>query len=140
MCGGVEYTNQDKTYTVYFPNPEARLPVRTKSGELALLKWGRRRSQAGQYPQGGWARLESIHKGTWDKYFPTPVKIIVDRFMEKDHDGTSHWFDLNKGEFIQGLLVGKDNDQRIYVVTIEPDQKNAIHDRWPRIISAHTPD
>jgi hypothetical protein len=39
MCGGIEYQG-DK---VFFPNPEARLPVRTRDGGITWVPWGERR-------------------------------------------------------------------------------------------------
>jgi hypothetical protein len=64
-----------------------------------------------------------------------PVKIAVDAFMEKDNQGVSHWFDLEPGQFIQGLVAGPEGGgQRVYVVTVEPEDKS-IHDRWPRVVS-----
>ena len=135
MCGGVEYTHKDEKVTTYFPNPKAHLPVRTRNGGIKLMPWGRRKHQIGQLPVGGWARLESIEKGTWDRWFPKPVKIIIDRFMEKDIENNSHWFELTRGQCIQGLLARHDKETRIYVVTIVPEMPDAIHERWPRIIT-----
>jgi len=55
--------------------------------------------------------------------------------MEKDHNKDSHWFTLEEGQFIQGLVAHYNNEQRIYVVTVEPDPlTKQIHDRWPRIV------
>jgi putative SOS response-associated peptidase YedK len=55
--------------------------------------------------------------------------------MEQDHNKDSHWFTLEESQFIQGLVVHYNNEQRIYVVTVEPDPlTKQIHDRWPRII------
>ena len=135
MCGGVEYSHQGETHKVFFPNPYAQLPVLKKTGESELVYWGRRKEQQGLLPQGGWARLESIDKGIWEKWSPTPVKIIVDRFMEKDKERVSHWFNLEREECIQGLLARREDELRVYVVTIEPEA-DAIHNRWPRIIKA----
>ncbi len=94
MCGGVYYTQQEQDVRVYFPNPKAMLPVRQKTGEIMLLPWGRRQEQAGKLPLGGWARLDSIYAGRWDKWFPKAVKLNIKSFMEKDIEGHSHWFDL----------------------------------------------
>ena len=102
---------------------------------MAVL-WGRRKQQPGRLPLGGWARLDSIHSGRWDRWFPRPVKIRVLAFMEKDIEGSSHWFDLVEGQWIQGLLAHDGDQQRIYVVTIKPEMEGAVHDRWPRILSA----
>lgn len=135
MCGGVYYTHKGKDIRVYFPNPKATLPVRTKNHEAELLPWGRRKEQKGRLPMGGWARLDSIYAGRWDQWFPTPVKLNIKCFMEKDMEGNSHWFDLIKGQWLQGLVARYQQEQRVYVVTIEPEMMDAVHDRWPRIMN-----
>ena len=135
MCGGVYYSFSNDDLRVYFPNPKAMLPVVTRSGDPVLLPWGRRKEQSGELPKGGWARLESIHDGRWDRWFPKSVKIPVISFMEKDIEGQSHWFDLTQGQWIQGLIARDGDEQRVYVVTIAPEMPDAVHDRWPRIMS-----
>ena len=135
MCGGVTFEYQGEDFRIYFPNPNAVLPVRLKSGAHELIPWGRRREQQGLLPVGGWARLDSIYAGRWDKWFPVPVKIDLTSFMEKDYEGKSHWFDLMKGQYIQGLIARDKGEQRVYVVTIPPEPELAdIHDRWPRVM------
>ena len=120
---------------MFFPNPKAVLPVRTKTGDVELLIWGRRREEQGRLPPGGWARLDAISAGRWDKWFPTPVKLPVARFMEKDARGRSHWYDVSGGFWIQGLVARDAGERRVYVVTIEPQLEEAVHDRWPRILN-----
>jgi len=134
MCGGVYYTHNGQDVRVYFPNPKALLPVRMRDGGILLLPWGRRRQQAGHLPLGGWARLDSIHAGRWDKWQPRPVKLPIRQFMEKDVEGNSHWFDLTAGKWIQGLVARDRHERRVYVVTITPETEDAVHDRWPRIL------
>jgi hypothetical protein len=41
--GGVYYSIQDRDIRVYFLNPGAQLPVRTRDGMACGLAWGRRR-------------------------------------------------------------------------------------------------
>lgn len=135
MCGGVYYKHNGQDVRVYFPNPKALLPVITKSKKIELLPWGRRKEQHGHLPLGGWARLDSIYAGRWDKWFPVPVKLPVKQFMEKDIQGSSHWFDITAGQFIQGLIARDKHEQRVYVVTITPEFDDAVHERWPRILS-----
>lgn len=135
MCGGVYYTYNGQDVRVYFPNPKARLPAIQRDGTPGLLPWGRRQEQHGQLPLGGWARLDSIYAGRWDRWFPVPVKIPVKSFMEKDLEGHSHWYDLTRGQWIQGLVARDAHERRIYVVTVEPELEDAIHERWPRIMS-----
>lgn len=136
MCGGVQYNDDNKEITTYFPHPKAMLPIMKRDGSVMFLPWGRRQNQPGDLPLGGWARLESIEKGLWDKYHPKSVKIPLKRFMEKDHQDVSHWFDVTRGQYIQGLVARYDDEYRVYVVTITPERLNAVHERWPRIISA----
>lgn len=140
MCGGVEFKNGGKTQRIYFPNPEAALPVRLRSGTVTWLPWGRRESEAIALPQGGWARLESVQSGTWDKYHPRAVLIPAARFMEKDHDGHSRWYEVPENEWLQGLVIRHSDEPRVYVVTLAPPQElAAIHDRWPRLVSKTFP-
>jgi len=140
MCGGVYFQQGDAVLRMYFPNPKAVLPVQKKDGGLILLPWGRRQQQTGNLPLGGWARLDSIYAGRWDKYFPIPLKIPVLSFMEKDFEGNSHWYDLNKGQYLQGVLARDHNEHRVYVVTIEPEIEDAqIHSRWVRVVQAGQP-
>jgi hypothetical protein len=135
MCGGVYYNHQGADIRVYFPNPKAMLPVRTRRGDIALLPWGRRKDQQGALPLGGWARLDSIYSGRWDRWFPVPVKLPIKQFMEKDLEGSSHWYDLTRGQWIQGLVARDGHEQRVYVVTVEPQLADAVHDRWPRLVN-----
>lgn len=131
MCGAIQL--QDKQ--VFFPHPDARLPVRKRDGNLEWVRWGKRREEICSFPEGGWARLSSIRDGRWAHFNPRPVQIVVDRFMEKDTAGQRYWFDLDEGEFIQGLLITINDESRVYVVTQEADPEAArIHPRWPRIL------
>ncbi|MHB8088252.1 MAG: hypothetical protein ACYDH2_08365 [Anaerolineaceae bacterium] len=137
MCGGVKYTdNQNKTWTVYFPSPKAALPVLKKDGEIEWITWGKRKEEnAPEFPNGGWARLDSIKQGKWQRYLPRPVLIPIHSFMEKDADKVSHWFDMKPDEVLQGLLTIQDSVARVYVVTTDtPEEFTYIHDRWPRVI------
>jgi len=135
MCGGVYYEMGSQEVRLFFPNPQAQLPVLLRSGELTLLPWGRRNNQAGNLPLGGWSRLESIYSGRWDRWFPTPVKLPILHFMEKDFEDIPHWYELTKGQWIQGLIARDKHERRIYIVTIEPTHEDAVHARWPRIMS-----
>lgn len=137
MCGGIKYTdNQNKTWTVYFPSPKAALPVLKKDGAIEWVTWGKRKEEdAPVFPNGGWARLDSIKEGKWQRYQPRPVLLPIQSFMEKDHEKSSHWFDLKQDEFLQGLLTIHHDVARVYVVTTDtPEEYSYIHDRWPRVI------
>ncbi len=138
MCGGAYYNFGGSDIRVYFPNPKALLPVIKKDKSVIQLPWGRRKEQTGLLPLGGWVRLESIYAGRWDKWFPTPVKLPILQFMEKDISGNSHWFDITSGQVIQGLVAQYKNERRLYVVTIAPEFDDAVHERWPKIVTTNS--
>ena len=143
MCGGVEisgrYTRTGEQLKIYFPNPRAALPVLGAGDEAVWVPWGRRREQPGKGPAGGWARLSSIEEGKWEKYGPTRVHILATRFMEKDESKVSHWFDLEDGQVIEGLVIGTGEEQKVYVITTEaPGEHQWVHDRWPLLSASRT--
>jgi len=134
MCLDVVYEYLGMEVHTGFDNPRAQLPM-VRRGEVRLLPWGRRPRQAGQLPVGGWARLESIHAGDWDPWFPKPVRLPVQRFCERDSLGERHWYDITRGKWIQGLVASDGDEQRIYIVTLVPSGTDITFDRWPRILS-----
>jgi len=136
MCGGTSYQHEGEEIRTFFPNPRARLPVITRGGDSRLVTWGRRSGEGGSLPLGGWARLESIKSGRWNRWQPRPVRLALNAFMEKDIEGRSHWFPLTEGQWVQGLLARQGGELRVYVVTITPQMPDAVHERWPRIVSA----
>lgn len=135
MCGGVSYTIHGVKETMYFPNPYAQLPLLHKDGSVHFYPWGRRAGQVGNLPKGGWARQDSIRAGKWQYYYPLPVKIVVDAYMEKNFQDQSIWYDLKQGHYIQGLLAKLDGDIRVYIVTVQPEfELKYTHKRLPRIV------
>jgi hypothetical protein len=119
MCGGVDYRIQPKRYQVYFPQPGARLPVKTRSHGVKQVHWGRRSSEPGHLPVTGWARLESIERGAWARWRPLPVKIMVDSWQEKNKKiGQTFWHALREDEYLQGLLARLRDEERVYIVTV----------------------
>ncbi|MEL7937696.1 hypothetical protein [Pseudomonas delhiensis] len=135
MQVGSRYTRDQAAARIYFPNPKAQLPVMIE-GMLEWLPWGRRREQAGHGPAGGWARAESITEGRWAKYHPIEALIPAERFMEKDEDNSSHWFERDGGGelLISALVIGDVDDRRVYIVTgTPPDEYAWVHDRWPML-------
>ena len=94
MCGGIEYQNEK----IYFPNPQARLPVRLRGGDVTWVTWGNRKQEANSnFPNGGWARLNSIYAGKWKPWHPRPVLIAADQFMEKDQDDNRTGYRWTRG-------------------------------------------
>ncbi len=135
MCDAIEYQHNSRRQFVYFTNPYARLPLRRRSGSITLSAWGRRRDEPGSLPRGGWANRDSILAGQWDRWFPHPVQIAAQRFLIRDIHGSSHWYQVTPGHWIQGLLATEGDEVRVYVVTLTPGMPDAIHERWPRLVS-----
>lgn len=80
MCGGIQYQDQK----IYFPQPDARLPVLLRHGGVTWIIWGRRKEEAtDKFPNGGWARLDSIKAGKWKPWVPRPVLIPAESFIKK---------------------------------------------------------
>lgn len=87
------------------------------------------------FVQGGWAKLDSIQEGKWDRYNPITVNLAVDSFMEKDAEKVSHWVEVPQGKVIQALIVKGNAEKRLYVVTEDtPAEYSWVHDRWPRLV------
>lgn len=39
MCGSVKHTIKNETIRVYFPNPQAKLPILMRGRNISLLPW-----------------------------------------------------------------------------------------------------
>jgi hypothetical protein len=109
----------------FFWNKEAVLPVKSKKS-VQLMLWGNKDENI-KLPKTGWARAESLKDGKWDYLHPEPVEIPVDSGYEK-----KTWFDFAGGT--KGIVVKKDNSERVYMITEEASKeyKNKTgHDREP---------
>lgn len=136
MAEAVIFQFQNKIYTISFNNAKAVLPVKLKDGEIKLVTWGRRENENGELPLGGWARLFAIkNDNKWNLYLPKAVQIPVDKFMEKNFEGKSCWYEVTKGKCIQGLLAHENNEYRVYIVTVDPEDLMNCHYRWPHIVT-----
>lgn len=135
MCEAISFADGDRDISIYFASQRAVLPVLKKNGQICWLPWGRHQYQAGNLPLGGWAKLDRIISGKWEAYFPKAVKIPVQAFMEKDFEGRNCWYPIIKGQVLQGVVARYDREQRVYIVTIEPEREDAIYTRWPRIVT-----
>lgn len=139
MPEAVIYPYHQKIITVSFNQAGAMLPVKLKNGDLQLVAWGKRENENCEMPLGGWARLASIKNlknNRWSLYFPKPVQIPILKFMEKDFEGKACWYEVTKGKLIQGLLAKNENDYRVYIVTIDPEDLMNCHYRWPHIVTS----
>lgn len=138
MPEAMVFSYQNKIHTVYFHQTGAMLPVKLKNGECRLVPWGRRERENSDMPLGGWARLSALRdekETKWNGYFPKPVQILADKFMEKDFEGKSCWYEITKGKCIQGLLARQGDEYRVYIVTVDPEDLMNCHYRWPHVVT-----
>ena len=137
MCGGAEYIEPSgKAWKVFFPSPKAALPIKNADGSIDWVKWGVRREEPSNgFIKTGWARIETVEKGSWDKYEPQLVPLAVQSFMEKDAARKSHWIAVPPGIAVQGLVAHWEGQRLLYVVTeATPEEYSWVHDRWPRLV------
>lgn len=144
MCGGLEFPGKAEPgalglvapapVRVLFPNPKAALLVDPRRD--LWLPWGRRAEQPGDWPEGGWARVESLEKRFWTRWAPVPFVLRPLRWMEKDPARRSHWFALPEQDGILCLRLEGAPGSPAYVVT-EPSTGDWVdlHDRIPLIRS-----
>lgn len=144
MCHGIEYVLEDERLVVYFDARGAQVPVRRRSGAVEFMPWGARGERylsddntpgyLLKFPVGGWASRESIRSGAWQKFEPRPVRIVASRFVFVDAQLGARYFELKRGEYIQGLLAASGTQRRVYVVTVEPPAEHRGLQAWPRVV------
>jgi len=139
MSIAIKYQIDSTERVVTFREPQAKLPVKLKQQGGQLMLWGRRMRESGHLPFGACALLEHIQAGQWDEYFPKSVIILANAFMERDIEGVTHWHELIRGNYLQGILARHENEYRVYVVTIFPQLPTATYARWPRIVNSSHP-
>jgi hypothetical protein len=138
MPEAVIFRHQDTIHTIFFTQTNAVLPIKLKDGTCRLVKWGRREHENSEMPLGGWARQASIKNekdNRWHMYQPKPAQIPIDKFMERNFEGKICWYEITQGQCIQGLLAHEQDEYRLYIVTIDPEDLTNCHYRWPHIIT-----
>jgi putative SOS response-associated peptidase YedK len=101
----------------------------TEESGPRLMLWGNRDKDA-PFPKTGWARAESIEEGKWRYLKPKPAVIPVSYGVEK-----GKWFSIQNG--IAGLVVQKDGEERVYMLTREANPEffdHTHHDRMPVLL------
>ena len=149
MCGGVRFKYDEKleaalsemytaeqidlarasgTVQSVFWQPRPVLPA-IVDGDLRLFDWGNR-DDALKLPKTGWVRIESLDAGKWNYLRPNAVVIPAFQGVEK-----KVWFGIDHG--IQGFLVQRGDQQRVYMLTLPPTPEYRAltgHDRMPALI------
>ncbi|WP_313055253.1 hypothetical protein [Pseudomonas lopnurensis] len=63
--------------------------------------------------------MGTVERGGWAKYHPQKAYGLVQRFMEKDGESRSHWFDVEPGFALDCLLLGDGDQRQIHARLIE---------------------
>ena len=98
-------------------------------GEMRVFDWGNRDDSL-KLPKTGWLRVESLQAGKWNYLKPAPVVVPAFQGVEK-----KVWFGIDHG--IQGFLVRRGDQQRVYMLTVPPTEEYRLltgHDRMPALI------
>lgn len=121
-----EITNFNKT--------GAKLPIGTKNGRIALIRWGRREVEPGALPFGGWASQESIEQGYWNQFSPQLVQLPVLRFIDINYDSNCVWVDVLPEYSLAGLFIQNGKEKRVYVVTAKANPMQSLSNKWPKML------
>jgi hypothetical protein len=135
MCIAAWYIKGNKKIISHFCAVHALLPVqRAPSKNPKFVIWGRRKNECGQLPIGMSVTLESVKNNLWRAYDPQLVKIPVTKFMEHDLHKIAEWFDVPKGQQIQGLLLQHKNEKRLYIISVTKRMGHQIYIHWPQLV------
>jgi len=134
MCIAAYYHLTTRTEITNFSQTGAKLPISTKNGRIALIRWGRRPTEPGALPFGGWASQESIEKGVWFKYSPQLVQLPIIRFIDINYDHRCVWVDVLPEYSLAGLFIQNGKEKRVYVVTTKATTQHYISNKWPKML------
>lgn len=135
MVKAVRFHFDDREWEVRFGHPQAKLPVRDRTGNVVLKPWGRRPNEKGKLPLGGFARQTHLQGNRWDCYFPKSVRVMVKGFLVLDVADNEHWLIVTPGQFIHGICARYDAELRIYLVTHDSPPDMAEFEMWPKIMN-----
>lgn len=143
-CGGLYLdTTTGNIVKVFFPIPNARIPVIDMQGSYSICQWGQREKDkefVPELPVTGWARMESLQKDYWLKHEPKKVFIPFKSFYEKDREDPTYpknkatEFKLEEEQGLLGLLIKHNEKEYAYPITRHRD--NWVHNRFPVILSS----
>jgi len=69
-----------------------------RHGGVTEIMWDKCKPESsGLFSTGSWAGIDSIKTGKKKPWHSRPVLILVESFLEKDHDEESHWITLAQG-------------------------------------------
>src|SRR5947199_7848381 len=99
----------EKEIRFLWGDPERLLPV-WHGDQLRLVTWGGKRGESREFPCSGWTWLDTVVKGGWAKWGPSPVDIPATVLCHG-----KVWYGVTQG--VRGLLV-RDEEGKERVVGI----------------------
>jgi hypothetical protein len=133
MCQKVVYTYNQNRFVVSFDQQKAKLPVLLRNGTYEQIRWGRHKNESSSLPYGSTVYLDDILSGTWDKYFPKPVRLPISSFCVRDIEDKATWFHLPSDKWVQGMLINDDEKLMVYIVALSPI-KEVKYPYWPKVM------
>ncbi len=128
------YAKNDKKVITHFCAMQAILPIQNNHiHKQQFIIWGRRKNEYGQLPTGASVTLESVKSNLWRNYSPALIKIPIIKFMEHDLNNHAEWFDIPKGQFIQGLVLQHKAEKRVYIISLIRHMTPHVYLHWPNI-------
>jgi hypothetical protein len=135
MCIAAWYCKNDKNVITHFCAMRAVLPIQNSQiNKQQFIIWGRRNNEYGQLPKGASVSLESVKSNQWRHYSPVLVKIPITKFMEHDLNNHAEWFDIPKGQLIQGIVLQHKAEKRCYIISSIKHLAPHVYLHWPNIV------
>jgi hypothetical protein len=112
LSGRLHERGGEREYRFLFRDKPRLLPI-IHDGQFQIVRWGRRRGEAGRLPCTGWTWLETLEKGTWQEARPEEVQIPATMGLEN-----GRWFAVREG--IRGLVVADERGELVAYMLCEP--------------------
>ena len=133
MCFALQVRLRGRVKTIAFLQKNNKLMVYHAAQQRSLI-WGRRPYEAGSLPLGGWCRDDLLAEGQLDCWFPQKALILIIAFGIRDVLGKVSWFKLSAGEFLQGIVLGEGDEQRVYLLITLTKRLDNFFWHWPLIV------
>jgi len=112
LSGRLHERGGEREYRFHFRDKPRLLPI-IHDGQFQIVRWGRRRGEAGRLPCTGWTWLETLEKGTWQEAQPEEILIPATMGLEN-----GRWFAIREG--IRGLAVADERGELVAYMLCEP--------------------
>jgi hypothetical protein len=135
MCMVLSFIKDNSSVLSHFSDKQITIPTRAEfSNENIHEIWGRRKTEFGVLPFGGWIAVESAKSKRWLAYNPSLVKVLAKKFMVKNTQNIAEWFDVPDGQCIYGLTLKINKEKRVYIITTTQQTNHMFYLLWPMLV------